>query len=119
MREAAGNPLFLRELARVADRADAALPPHARSPRSQLEVAALPPARGALLQGAAVSGDPFDPELAAAAAELDRSTRSRRSTLVAADLVRPAAAQLPLAGRPRPSSRSARPPEAAARATLR
>jgi DNA-binding CsgD family transcriptional regulator len=64
LREAAGNPLFLRELARVAG--DAELPATVAAV-VQRDVARLePPVRG-LLEGAAVAGDPFDPELAAAA----------------------------------------------------
>jgi DNA-binding NarL/FixJ family response regulator len=86
-REAAGNPLYLRELARVADRPAGALPPTLVAAVEQ-EVAALDRSARVLLEGAAVAGDPFDPELAAAtagaapdAAALDR--------LVAAGLVRP------------------------------
>src|SRR5918999_1162889 len=66
-REAAGNPLFLQELARVAGEPGDALPPTLLA-AVQLEVGALPAAARALLEGAAVAGDPFDPELAAAAA---------------------------------------------------
>jgi DNA-binding NarL/FixJ family response regulator len=87
-REAAGNPLFLQELARVAPHAGGALPPTLLAAVA-LEVGALSqPARG-LLEGAAVAGDPFDPELAAAAAELGPAAAlSALDELVAADLVR-------------------------------
>ena len=114
--EGRGNPLFLRELARVADRADGSLPATLVAAIS-LEVAALDDVQRALLEGAAVAGDPFDPELAAAAAELDEPVAlAALDGLVAADLVRPAAAQ-----RPAPSGLTeaveplGRPPEGAAR----
>jgi predicted ATPase/DNA-binding NarL/FixJ family response regulator len=86
-REAGGNPLFLRELARAAGRPGAALP---RTLVAAVggELAALEPNVRTLLEGAAVAGDPFDPELAAAAAGtgFDPATLDQ---LVAADLVRP------------------------------
>ena len=78
-REAAGNPLFLQELARVAGDPGDALPPTLLA-AVQLEVGALPPAARALLEGAAVAGDPFDPELAAAAAGVEADGSLRRST---------------------------------------
>ena len=54
----------------------------------RLEVGAMPPAARALLDGAAVAGDPFDPELAAAAAGLDAADAlAPLDRLVAADLV--------------------------------
>ena len=87
-REAGGNPLFLRELARAAGRPGAALP-RTLLAAVGVELAALPARTRTLLEGAAVAGDPFDAELAAAAAGLDfDASRARR--LVAADLVRPA-----------------------------
>src|SRR3954468_10903821 len=93
--EGRGNPLFLRELARVADRGDGALPATPVAPIS-LEVAALGEAPRALIEGAAVAGDPFDPELAAAAAELDDAVAlAALDELVAADLVRPLASAAP------------------------
>src|SRR5918995_1755157 len=56
---------------------------------TQLEVDALPPASRTLIDGAAVAGDPFDPELAAAAAALEPGDAlSPLDRLVAADLVR-------------------------------
>ena len=55
----------------------------------QLEVSALPPASRSLLEGAAVAGDPFDPELAAAAADLGDDALVLLDKLAAADLVRP------------------------------
>ena len=87
-REAAGNPLYLQELARVARDPGDALPPTLLA-AVRLEVAALPPASRALLEGAAVAGDPFDPELAAAAAGARaRGRADPLDRLVAADLVR-------------------------------
>ena len=86
-REAAGNPLFLQELARVARDPDGALPPTLLA-AVRLEVGAMPEPARALLDGAAVAGDPFDPELAAAAAALDPAgALVPLDQLVAADLV--------------------------------
>ena len=90
VREGRGNPLFLRELARVADLGDGALPASLVAAIG-LEVSALGEVPRALIDGAAVTGDPFDPELAAAAADLDADAALRAlDELVAADLVRPA-----------------------------
>jgi DNA-binding CsgD family transcriptional regulator len=69
-REGAGNPLFLQELARVARDPGDALPATLLA-AVRLEVGALPAEARALLDGAAVAGDPFDPELAGAAAGFD------------------------------------------------
>jgi DNA-binding NarL/FixJ family response regulator len=66
-REARGNPFFLDQLTRVDGDT---LPPCVLAAING-ELAALAPGARALLEGAAVAGDPFDPELAAAAAELD------------------------------------------------
>jgi len=86
--EAGGNPLFLMELARVAGEPDAPLPPTLIAAVQQ-EVASLPPASRALLDGAAVAGDPFDPELAAQAAGLEEDALVPLDRLVAADVIRP------------------------------
>jgi DNA-binding CsgD family transcriptional regulator/tetratricopeptide (TPR) repeat protein len=86
--EAGGNPLYLRELALVAAEPGTPLPPTLMAAVQQ-EVAALPPASRALIDGAAVAGDPFDPELAARAAGLDEDALVPLDRLVAADLVRP------------------------------
>jgi DNA-binding CsgD family transcriptional regulator len=86
--EAGGNPLFLEELRRVAHDGDGALPQTLMAAVG-LEIAALPPASRALIEGAAVAGDPFDPELAAVAAGIgfaDAVVPIDR--LVTADLVR-------------------------------
>jgi ATP/maltotriose-dependent transcriptional regulator MalT len=86
--EANGNPLFLTELARVAGDPDAPLPPTLLAAVGQ-ELAALPPDARTLLDGAAVAGDPFDPELAAQAARRDDDGLAGLDALVAADLIRP------------------------------
>ena len=90
VREAGGNPLFLEELRRVArDPADA-LPPTLLAAVG-LEIGMLPPASRALIEGAAVAGDPFDPDVAARAADHDPAAiTAALDRLVAADLVRPA-----------------------------
>ncbi len=87
--EARGNPLFLHELARVAG--EGPIPPTIIA-AVQREAAALPPASRTLLDGAAVAGDPFDPELAAAAAGIaTEDAPGLLDHLVSADLVRPGA----------------------------
>lgn len=86
--EAGGNPLYLRELARAASQRDGTLPDTLIA-AVQRQVASLPPASRALLDGAAVAGDPFDPELAAAAAGLDPTDAlTPLDRLAAADLVK-------------------------------
>ena len=86
VREAGGNPLFLRELARAAGRSAGALP-RTLVAAVGVELAGLPARDRTLLEGAAVAGDPFDPELAAAAASLEFDAAAL-DRLVAADLVR-------------------------------
>ena len=89
-REAGGNPLFLQELARVAPQPGEPLPPTLLA-AVQLEVGALPPASRALIDGAAVAGDPFDLDLAVAAADLDpEDALVPLDRLVSAGLVHPA-----------------------------
>ncbi len=81
--ESRGNPLYLTEFAR---RPGALSCPLLAS--LEVELDALSEGARALADGAAVAGDPFDPELAAAAAgrELDPVALDE---LVAVDLVRP------------------------------
>ena len=87
-RAAAGVPLFLHELARAAHDPERALPATLVAAVA-LELAALPAAARALAEGAAVAGDPFDPEFAAAAAGLDaEAALAALDHLVAGDLVR-------------------------------
>ncbi len=88
VREAAGNPLFLGELGR-ANLAPGDPLPSTVLAAVELEVSQLPPGSRQLLEGAAVAGDPFDPELAAAAAGIDEDVLALLDRLAAADLVRP------------------------------
>jgi ATP/maltotriose-dependent transcriptional regulator MalT len=75
--ESGGNPFYLEQLVRSLDRADRTVPvgeisltdvPSAVVASLSQELSALSPAGRLLLEGAAVAGDPFEPELAAAAA---------------------------------------------------
>jgi DNA-binding CsgD family transcriptional regulator len=85
--EAGGNPLFLNELARLGPGADAALPSTVFATVQQ-EISGLAPEARALIDGAAVAGDPFDPDVAAGAARLGRDDAiAALDVLVAADLV--------------------------------
>ncbi len=88
--EAAGNPLFVRELARATHSGHELTATLVGTVRR--EVATLPPATRVLLEGAAVAGDPFHPDLAAAAADISREDAlNLLDRLHAADLVCPAA----------------------------
>ena len=88
-KEAAGNPLYLGELARAARQPTNGLPPTLLA-AVRLEVDALPPGSRMLLEGAAVCGDPFDPELAGAAADQEvNDALAAVDELAAADLVHP------------------------------
>ena len=85
--ESRGNPLYLTEFARAAGRPMSPLTcPLLGS--VEVELVTLSPGARTLVEGAAVAGDPFDPELAAAAAGLEQDA-SAVDELVAADLVRP------------------------------
>ena len=85
--EAAGNPLFLRELARASRRADEGLPATIAA-AIHGDVARLGDEERRVLEGAAVAGDPFDAELAATAAGVEPDgARDALDALVAADLV--------------------------------
>src|SRR4051794_24440597 len=86
-KEAAGNPLFLHELGAAAGRPGNELP-RTLLATVALELAALDETSRTLVDGAAVAGERFDPELAVAAAGLD-VPESALDALVAADLVRP------------------------------
>jgi DNA-binding CsgD family transcriptional regulator len=90
--DAGGNPLFLQALARLGPEAATTVPSTiAAAVRQDLD--RLPPASRTLIEGAAVAGEPFDPDNAAAAADLDPADALvSLDALVAADLVRPAAA---------------------------
>jgi len=81
--ESGGNPFYLWQLARF---------PHAGSLAAALaeELAPLPGATRRLLEGAAVAGDPFELELAAAAAAMSEpDVITALDELFRADLVRP------------------------------
>lgn len=93
VREADGNPLFLRELARgaAAEAAHGEPPPETLGEALALELEGLDQTARCLLDGAAIAGDPFELDVAAAAAELDEARALRAlDALAAADLVRPA-----------------------------
>src|SRR5262249_47521282 len=85
-REARGNPLFLRELASAAGRSGSTLPGTLVA-AIEVQLAALGDRARRLLEGAAVAGDAFDPELAAAAAGVELDVAAL-DALVTADLVR-------------------------------
>jgi DNA-binding CsgD family transcriptional regulator len=99
-RESGGNPFYLEQLLRVSSRAtlhppaageemDAEVPPAVLG-ALQEEIGRLTEQAGALLQGAAVAGDPFEPELAAAAAGAGQAeTLDLLDELAGLDLVRP------------------------------
>lgn len=94
---AGGNPFYLLEMARAggaptgssADGLTSA-PPALREALAA-EVRGLPAAARTVLEAAAVVGDPFDPDLVAAAAQIDLATTlTAVDDLLAADLIRPA-----------------------------
>ena len=129
LREADGNPLFLRELARHDAAADGALPATLAALVGQ-ELDGLDATARALAEGAAIAGDPFDLDLAAAAAGVAaEQAPAALDALVAAGVVRPAAAPppaaaarpaagapLPGAAAPSPAAGAAAPSPAAAAA---
>ena len=85
---AGGNPFYLEQLARVAPRggdgahggADRGGIPAAVAASLAEELAALSADERALLSGAAIAGDPFEPDLAAAVGELSLGGDWTRST---------------------------------------
>jgi DNA-binding CsgD family transcriptional regulator len=96
-RESGGNPFYLQELARAGhsdtDGAGrAGLPGVPRAVQAALvrELVALPAAARRVLEGAAVAGDPFEPELAAVAAGVEEEVAlASLDELLKADFVRP------------------------------
>ena len=97
--ESGGNPFYLQALARSApaDPSVAARRPVAagvpRAVKAALagELAELPAEMRAVLEGAAIAGDPFEPELAAAAAGVEEdAVLMALDELLETDLVRPA-----------------------------
>ena len=94
-RESGGNPFYLLELARVGLGGDgggrAGLPGVPSRVQDALlrELAALSPLAREVLEGGAVAGDPFEPDLAAAAAGVEEDAALPAiDELLAADLVR-------------------------------
>ncbi len=96
-RDSGGNPFYLEQLARAAGRGDLA-PAADSSPRHGVpravtesiadEVSGLAERSRLVLRGAAVAGDPFEPELAAAAADVpEPQALEALDELLALDLV--------------------------------
>ena len=85
--DARGIPLYLREFARTVGQPASTLTCPLLA-AAEVELRALPPATRSLVEGAAVAGDPFDPELAAAAAGQEHVGEAV-DELVAADIIRP------------------------------
>ena len=99
--ESGGNPFYLEQLARSVDRAGGATVVHDETSLAAIgvppavaaaladELALLSDSERAVLEGAAVAGDPFEPELAAAAAGLpEASVMHAIDDLLKADLLR-------------------------------
>jgi ATP/maltotriose-dependent transcriptional regulator MalT len=100
-RESEGNPFYLEELAAAARRGDdlsslasdgdAGGVPAAVSAALRSELSMLSPQATDLLRAAALLGDPFEPDLAAATADADEEKGLEAlDELLARDLVRPA-----------------------------
>jgi DNA-binding CsgD family transcriptional regulator len=95
--ESGGNPFYLEALARAEGtdpgrRVAAGMAGVPRAVRAALagEVGGLPQPMREVLEGAAVAGDPFEPELAGAAVGVsERAVLSALDELLAADLIRP------------------------------
>jgi DNA-binding NarL/FixJ family response regulator len=86
-RDSGGNPLLLHELGRLGADGSGRLPSTVLAAVRQ-EVADLPAEASALLDGAAIAGDPFDPDLAAvAAASEPGDALAALDVLATADLV--------------------------------
>jgi DNA-binding NarL/FixJ family response regulator len=100
-RESEGNPFYLEELAAAARRGDdlsfmayegdASGVPAAVSAALRSELSVLSPQATVLLRAAALLGDPFEPDLAAATADAgEEEALEALDELLARDLVRPA-----------------------------
>jgi ATP/maltotriose-dependent transcriptional regulator MalT len=99
--ESGGNPFYLEQLARSAERADPATPvaeippagngvPPAVAAALAEELMLLSDAGRRVLEGAAVAGDPFEPELAAAAAATSEASGMHAvDELLGLDLIHP------------------------------
>ena len=98
-RHGGGNPFYLEQLARLdqpgaLDAADAgavaAGVPAGVAASLAEEITALSPTAAALLEGAAVAGEPFDPDLAGEVGELDRAQAlGALDELLERELIRP------------------------------
>ncbi len=87
LRESGGNPFYLEQLVRAGPVPQ--LPAHGRRGDRAASCARSTPQARCLLEGAAVAGDPFEPDIAAAAAQLDDAVAlDRLDGLLAAGLVR-------------------------------
>ncbi|MEO8690405.1 MAG: AAA family ATPase [Solirubrobacteraceae bacterium] len=99
--ESGGNPFYLEQLARspeLADRLSARLqvsvdgvhvPPRVVAALTE-ELALLSPAARRVLEGASVAGDPFEPEMAATAADVsEQGAMDAIDELLARDIIRP------------------------------
>ncbi|MDQ4130188.1 MAG: AAA family ATPase, partial [Actinomycetota bacterium] len=96
--ESGGNPFYLEQLLRartlarpaeVVDLSPAAVPAGVAAALAA-ELASLPAPARTLLEGAAVAGDPLDPDLAALAGELeDQEAAAALDELVTRDVLRP------------------------------
>ena len=83
-----GNPFYLEQLARALQRASPAVPDGVAAALAE-ELAALPAGTRRVLEGAAVAGDPFELDLAAAAAGEDAgAVLDALDELLRRDLVR-------------------------------
>ena len=99
LRDSGGNPFYLLALLRAAHEDGAYAPafgtfgedvPGVVTAALESELGRLPVDRRALLEGASVVGDPFDPELAGVAAGMDEATAlAVLDALIDSDLVRP------------------------------
>jgi DNA-binding CsgD family transcriptional regulator len=86
-RQAGGNPFYLEQLARASDGESV---PVSLGRAIAEELGTLAPVSRTLLNGAAVAGEPFEPELAAAAGGLSEDEGlAALDDLLARDLVRP------------------------------
>ncbi len=117
-RQGGGNPFYLEQLARASDAGRLPAPsagagnghgvsgvPAAVSALLAGEIESLPEVTRAMLNGAAVAGEPFEPDLAAAAAKLsEEDGLTALDDLLELDLVRPT--QVPAALRVPPSARA-------------
>ncbi|MFL5912067.1 MAG: helix-turn-helix transcriptional regulator [Gaiellaceae bacterium] len=100
-RDSGGNPFYLEQLVRALERGEGrtslaarsagdGFVPSAVAAATEREIGALPKHARTVLEGAAVAGDPFEPEIAAAAADVSADEMlAVLDELVERDLVRP------------------------------